>query len=272
MMGGDHSLAKRMTVAIWGIPLLVVCTLVGGLLFLALILTAHWLIVREFCRLAQKKGFPANPAIPTAFGSLLIIALYFEFWWAIPFLAALLLLTEVVRKDNQPFHRLGLYALSWLYISLFLSCMVLIRQHGGPRHLDGAVWILLMLTTTWICDTAAYWGGSKWGKSRLHSKASPNKTVAGFVFGAVAGLIWAAAWTQLPGIRYTVIDGIALGIIVGFVGQAGDLVESMYKRAADVKDSSDFLKGHGGVLDRFDSLLFASPVLLAYIILSGAWV
>lgn len=270
-MGGDHSLTKRMTVALWGIPLLVVCTLVGGLLFLLLILVANWLIVRELVALAQKRELPVDQAIPLASGSLLIVALYFELWWAIPLLAALLLLTEVVRKDNQPFHRLGLYALSWLYISLFLGCFVLIRQHGGPERLDGAVWILLMLTTTWICDTAAYWGGSKWGKSPLHSKASPNKTVAGFVIGAAAGLIWAVAWTQLPGIKYTIIDGTVLGLIVGFVGQAGDLVESMYKRAADVKDSSDFLKGHGGVLDRFDSLLFAAPVLLAYIIASGAW-
>ena len=190
---------------------------------------------------------------------------------SIPLLAAVLLLTEVFRKDNQPFQRLGLYALSWVYFSLFLSSLVLIRQHGGSRYLDGAVWILLMLTTIWICDTAAYWGGSKWGKGRLHVKASPNKTVEGFVIGAVAGLIWAMIWSQLPGIRYTIVDGIALGIIVGIVGQAGDLVESMYKRSAEVKDTSNFLKGHGGDLDRFDSILFISPVLLAYIYLSGAW-
>jgi phosphatidate cytidylyltransferase len=271
-MDSEHSLSRRMKVIYWGIPLILACTLVGGLLFLAFILVVHGLIVREFFALAEKKGYPGNPTIPLILGSLLMISLFVQWWWSIPLLAAILLLTEVFRKDNLPFQRLGLYALSWVYISLFLSSLVLIRQHGGPRYLDGAVWILLMLSTIWICDTAAYWGGSKWGEAHLHFKASPNKTVEGFIIGAAAGLIWAMIWTQLPGIRYTIADGFTLGIIVGIVGQAGDLVESMYKRSAEVKDTSNFLKGHGGVLDRFDSMLFSSPVLLAYIYASGIWV
>jgi phosphatidate cytidylyltransferase len=269
-MDSDHSLSQRLKVIYWGIPLIVICTMVKPL-FLIFVLVVHWLIVGEFFVLAEKKGYPGNQAIPLVIGSLLIICLFFQWWWSIPLLAAVLMLTEVFRKDNQPFQRLGLYVLSWVYISLFLGSLVLIRQHGGPRYLDGAVWILLMLTTIWICDTAAYWGGVKWGEARLHVKASPNKTVEGFAIGAAAGLIWALIWTQLPGIRYTVVDGFALGMIVGIVGQAGDLVESMYKRSAEVKDSSNFLKGHGGVLDRFDSILFTSPVLLAYIYASGAW-
>lgn len=270
-MSIDHSLRQRMRVVYWGIPLLVGCSLVGGLLFLALVLIAHWFMVTEFHRLAEKKEVPGIPAISLVSGSLLIIALYFQFWWAIPLLAALTLLAEVFQKDVVPFQRLGLHLQSWVYISLFLSTLVLIRQHGGPRYFDGAVWILLMFTTIWICDTAAYWGGSMWGKAALHSKASPKKTVEGFIIGGFAGLFWALIWTQLPGFRYSVTDGFVLGVIVGIVGQAGDLVESLYKRQAEVKDTSDMLGGHGGVLDRFDSILFTSPVLLAYLLMSGIW-
>ena len=270
-MNNDYSLKHRMRVVYWGIPLLVVCTIVGDLLFLVLILVAHWFMVSEFHRMAKKQEFPGTPGISLVAGSLLIIGLYFEFWWVIPLLAALLILTEVFYKDPVPLQRIGLHTQSWIYISLFLASMVLIRQHGGPRNIDGAVWILLMLSTIWICDTAAYWGGSKWGESPLHVKASPNKTVEGFIFGAVAALIWALIWTQLPGIRYTILDGFALGVIVGSVGQAGDLVESLYKRQAEVKDTSTMLGGHGGVLDRFDSILFVAPVLLAYILIAEIW-
>ncbi len=270
-MSDDHSLKQRMQVAYWGIPLLIICTLVGGVLFLALVLLAHGYIISEFHRLAEKKNLPSHPAIAGILGSLLIFAMYFEWWWGFPLFGVVLLLTEAFRKDNQPFQRLGVLSLGWLYISFFLGCLVLIRQHGGPGYLDGAVWVILMLTTIWICDTAAYWGGSTVGKIPLHTNASPNKTVEGFVIGAVAALIWALLWTQLPGIHYSAVDGIVLGIIVGGFGQAGDLVESMFKRTVDVKDTSDILGGHGGVLDRFDSLLFTAPVLLAYILLSGAW-
>lgn len=270
-MSDEHSLKRRLQVAYWGIPLLIACTLVGGVVFMALILLAHGLIMFEFHRLAESKNLPGNPIIAVILGSLLIITLYFQWWWGLPMLGAILLLTETFRKDFEPFERLGLLSMGWLYISLFLGCLVLIRQFGGPRYFDGAAWLILLLTTIWVCDTAAYWGGSVHGKTPLHTNASPNKTVEGFAFGAAAAMLWALIWTQLPWIHYSVSDGIAMGIIVGGFGQAGDLVESMFKRAVDVKDTSDFLGGHGGVLDRFDSLLFSAPVLLAYILLSNTW-
>jgi len=270
-VSNDHSLKRRIIVAVWGIPLLVAVTLLGGVVFLALVLVIHWFIITEFYRLAEKKGFPSNPWMSIFFGSALIVVLYLRWWWGIPLLAALMLLTEVFRKDVIPYHRIGLLAQAWIYISLFLGCLVLIRQHGGSGRWDGAVWVLLMFSTIWVCDTGAYWGGSAWGKSPLHIKASPKKTVAGFVIGAVVGLIWALGWTQLSGIRYTVWDGLALGIIVGLVGQAGDLVESLYKRQAEVKDTSNLLSGHGGAWDRFDSILFVSPVLLTYMIIAKIW-
>jgi phosphatidate cytidylyltransferase len=271
ILSDDHSLKRRMTVVVWGAPLLIGCALIGGVVFLALILVVHWFVMSEFWRLAEKKGFPNNSWMSLILGSLLIIIVFVGWWWGIPLLAAVLLLGEVFRKDVVPFQRLGISALGWIYISLFLGCLVLIRQHGGPGRWDGAVWVLLMFTTIWVCDTAAYWGGSAWGKNPLHFKASPKKTVVGFVIGAAAGLIWALAWTQLPGIRYRIVDGLVLGVIVGAVGQAGDLVESLFKREAEVKDTSNLLGGHGGALDRFDSILFTSPVLLAYIIIARIW-
>ena len=118
----------------------------------------------------------------------------------------------------------------------------------------------------WICDACAYYGGRRWGRRKLAPTVSPNKTwegtIAGFVgataFGAAAG-----AWTLLP--QLGPWRGALAGALVSSAGQLGDLVESLWKRGAGVKDSGVFLPGHGGVYDRVDSLLFAGPVLAAFV-------
>jgi phosphatidate cytidylyltransferase len=125
--------------------------------------------------------------------------------------------------------------------------------------------IIAIFASIWVCDSAAYFIGSAVGKHKLFPRVSPNKSwegaIAGFIF-AVITLI--AAHTLLLD-EISMVDAVIIGIIVGVFGQFGDLIESLVKRDAGVKDSSSIIPGHGGIFDRFDSILFSAPCIFLYI-------
>jgi phosphatidate cytidylyltransferase len=135
------------------------------------------------------------------------------------------------------------------------------------RHLadNGGDWLLFLFGTLWLSDTLAMFVGKAFGKRKLAPTVSPNKTVAGFIGGLTGGIIVALIlkWWRLPEIPLVELFGA--GIIVSLIGQLGDLAESCWKRSVGIKDSSAIIPGHGGVLDRFDSLLFAAPALYVYL-------
>ena len=129
----------------------------------------------------------------------------------------------------------------------------------------GGFTVLSVFASIWLCDSAAYFVGRAIGKHKLFERVSPNKTWE----GAIAGLVFAiggfvlAHHLLLP--YLSLRDALVCGGIVGVFGQLGDLGESLLKRDAGVKDSSNLIPGHGGVLDRFDSLLFVSPLIYCYL-------
>jgi phosphatidate cytidylyltransferase len=126
--------------------------------------------------------------------------------------------------------------------------------------------VLFLLGLVWICDSCAYYGGSRWGRHKLAPVVSPKKTWEGSVFGLVGATLFGAAagtWWLLP--ELGPVRGALAGAVASTAGQVGDLVESMWKRGAGVKDSGTFLPGHGGFYDRIDSLLFAGPVVAAFV-------
>ncbi|HAN94351.1 MAG: phosphatidate cytidylyltransferase [Limnochordia bacterium] len=141
------------------------------------------------------------------------------------------------------------------YVAVLYSFLVLVREHFGLS------WALFGFLATWATDTGAYFGGLRYGRRKLCPQISPNKSVEGALFGlvggAVAGIIFALA-TGRPILRLT-----AFALVLSCCGQLGDLVESAMKREKGVKDSGSILPGHGGILDRFDSLSFVFPVLYA---------
>lgn len=120
----------------------------------------------------------------------------------------------------------------------------------------GLAWFLLALFITWLSDTFAYVVGKTWGKRKLMPRVSPNKTIEGAVGGLVAAAITAVVCDSLFGMDIGVALSIGVGLVLGAVGQIGDLSESMLKRARGVKDSSNLIPGHGGMLDRIDALIF----------------
>jgi len=129
----------------------------------------------------------------------------------------------------------------------------------------GGYTVIALFVAIWTCDSAAYFAGRAFGRHKLFERVSPNKTwegaIAGFIFAI--GTFLLAREVVLP---YLSLSGaIVCGAIVGVFGQIGDLAESLLKRDAGVKDSSSLIPGHGGVLDRFDSLLFVSPLVFLYL-------
>jgi phosphatidate cytidylyltransferase len=127
--------------------------------------------------------------------------------------------------------------------------------------------VLFLLGLVWVCDSCAYYGGSRWGRHKLAPVISPKKTWEGSVFGFVGATLFGAAagsWWLLPELGPAC--GALAAAVASSAGQLGDLVESMWKRGAGVKDSGTFLPGHGGFYDRIDSLLFAGPVVAAFLV------
>ncbi|HEX9740327.1 MAG TPA: phosphatidate cytidylyltransferase, partial [Ignavibacteriaceae bacterium] len=125
--------------------------------------------------------------------------------------------------------------------------------------------IISIFAAIWICDSAAYYGGTALGKHKLFARVSPNKTWEGAGFGFVFAVITIVLAKIIILNFLSLGTAIAIGIIIGLFGQIGDLIESLFKRDAGVKDSSSVIPGHGGIFDRFDSLLYTAPVILLYL-------
>ena len=128
-----------------------------------------------------------------------------------------------------------------------------------PAGERGLGWVLLAVVVVWVGDSAAYLGGRALGRTRLAPLISPNKTVEGAGAGLAGSVLAAVAVNAISGLNLALLVAIAVGLCLGLMSQLGDLVESLVKRQLGVKDSGSLIPGHGGVLDRVDSLLFALP-------------
>ncbi|HEQ99654.1 MAG TPA: hypothetical protein ENO22_09975 [candidate division Zixibacteria bacterium] len=151
----------------------------------------------------------------------------------------------------------------FFYIMLF-NFLILIREMDIIRYDDyrwGAFWIWFLFAVIFVCDTAAYFVGKPLGRIKFSPTVSPNKTVEGFIAGLVFGSLAAYGFSLLALHDVAKWKMVLLGFTIALIGQLGDLMESLFKRRMGVKDSSNIIPGHGGVLDRFDSTLLALPTL-----------
>jgi phosphatidate cytidylyltransferase len=149
-----------------------------------------------------------------------------------------------------------------VYLGGGLGAGVLLHLDGKA---DGPGFVLLSLMLSWLSDTGAYFAGRFLGKKKLYEAVSPKKTVAG-AFGGIGGAVAGALLAHFFYLRsLPLVDGLALAIVAGAVGQAGDLGESLLKRSFGVKDSGGIVPGHGGLLDRVDALLFTSAITYGYL-------
>jgi phosphatidate cytidylyltransferase len=154
--------------------------------------------------------------------------------------------------------RIGWLLATPIYVGGTLSAVAMVREFEPT-----GAWVLLTMVLAWGSDTAAYFVGRKFGTTKLAPRISPKKTLEGSAGGLGASVIGAFIMSFfLPGLAP--LDAIALGILAGSAGQAGDLMVSALKRSSGVKDSGGILPGHGGILDRVDALAFTGPATWAY--------
>ena len=185
-------------------------------------------------------------------------------WFAIGLVFFLLLqLSWVVRRGGEMevnLRQTTLYLLGLLYVAGPVSLAVALRAVPGGAH-----YLLLACGIVWIGDTGALYIGSSLGRHPLAPQISPKKSVEGSVGGIIGSMVAAWVLARTLGIPLTFFSSLLVGAMIGGAGQMGDLIESMIKRAFHVKDTGHLIPGHGGVLDRIDSLLFAIPVLYLWI-------
>jgi phosphatidate cytidylyltransferase len=175
------------------------------------------------------------------------------------FLAFALLFLFRIRDIATTAREVAFAALAFLYIPLLLMHLVMLRQ--GPY---GVQWLLVIMLIVMTNDSAAYYSGCAFGKHRLYPLVSPKKSIE----GALGGLLGSIGGTLLARITFfpqlTLLDALLTAVFIGMLGQAGDLFESLLKRSFGVKDSGTSIPGHGGVLDRLDSIIFAAPATYYY--------
>ena len=287
-------LAKRVAVAVVGIPAVLATAWLGGWpLGLLLGAFSAW-AVHECFRFAARKeieplawiGVPAAPA----FVLLAVWRPSFRAFapWALGLVAVMSLVTLLAAMlqrgpARHPLAAAAITLLAPVYVGLPLAFAPLLHAMGSGVRTDegvsaglaGLLFVALPLTATWIGDAAAFFAGTAWGQTRakLAPTISPNKSWVGFwaglTGGGVAGLLWYALVERVIGAEATPAgygSAVLMGVILGLAAVLGDLVESLLKREAGVKDSGTFFPGHGGVMDRVDSLLFTIPAAFALLV------
>jgi len=256
---------KRVITALWGIPLLIVAIWFNEPLPWFTVFAAVWglLAVFELYRMMA-----VSRILPLAcFGLIwtLLFILRPQFDFSVPLLLTSAVVLSLVLLVFGPKKEGAFTAWAWamagvLYIGWLLSYLVALRLDAGRA------WVFLALFATFGSDTAAFFVGRALGRHRLAPRISPAKTWEGAIAGLLGAIIISLLFTlptplQLP-LSYG--QAVLLGILVSIFGQIGDLVESLLKRHTGVKESGSMMPGHGGVLDRMDSVVFAGVVVYLY--------
>lgn len=253
-------LSKRVISAAVLIPVVALCLYFGGLAFFALVAVAALLAMYEYLRLMRALSYTPSYALGLAGVAFFLLDAQWPQWGLLPFgllLLPIVTLSYEVFSGNAPnaLLRWALTLAGALYLGYLPGLFLRLRALD-----NGINWLIVALLGTWICDSAAYFVGRAWGKRKFAPNISPKKTwegaIAGFVVGIVA-VVLLATWLLDLSIGWSLLAGAVLV----FGATVGDLAESVIKRQVGVKDSGSLIPGHGGALDRIDSLLFVVPLM-----------
>lgn len=257
----------------WSFAALIMAIIVGGQI--------------EFYRMAQKAGYYPQQIMGVASGTLIFIVAFVLMWLLdknseldsrylaitvglvlyIILLLPMMFIRELFRKSATPIANIATSLMGVIYVAMPLSLLLFI-----PLLLGNGEWkpwtLLFYIFIIWANDVFAYLFGISFGKHRLFERISPKKSWEGFVGGLLGAMAMGYVAATIMGGDY--IKWIGMALIAAITGVFGDLVESLFKRSVDVKDSGQVLPGHGGWLDRFDALLLSVPFAFIYLVICAA--
>jgi phosphatidate cytidylyltransferase len=268
-------LRTRILSAIVLLPVILLLAYVGGIPWLVVIAAAGVIAWLEMTRLLRRDSNLIYPWLGFVFIPVLIASAYAPRVEAfLPFgsrvgnadillflLTGLILISLTLALFDRGEHPTANWAMTVagiIYLGLLLNAFVTLRERS-----DGFWWVLLACSLTWIIDAAAYFVGRAFGKHKWWPRLSPKKTWEGLIGGSIAGII-AAPLLGMWWLNLSPWLGLVLGVIAVIAAPLGDLSVSLFKRMAQAKDTGNLIPGHGGVLDRLDSLLFIVPVVTCF--------
>ena len=276
------NMVKRILVGLVGIPATIALIYSHQLAFSALIIPLTTLALVEFYRLAESKH-----AVPNTFlgitGSIVLQLLFLLYTVSTREQAASILVyltvaaivfvlstlaAEMFRAQENALLNTSLTVFGVTYVTVCLSMLMMIRSNVNTNGFDGASLTMTLFAGVWMCDSAAYFAGLAFGRHKLFPRVSPKKTWEGAIGGGLAavGIVIAMFTWLMPSVE--IVHAVVIGLIIAVFGPIGDLAESWLKRDAVVKDSSHIIPGHGGILDRFDSMLFVAPIVVVYLVIT----
>ena len=267
------SFKKRLFTGALLVLVMTICILVSKytffLFFAALIMLSLW----EFYSIFESIGKSPQKIAGIVVGVLVFVIMFLQangydynefLLLSVSILGTVFLfINELRRKSDSPFENIGITLLGILYIALPISLLWPIAYRENIYEYNSHI-IIGYFIIIWVYDSMAYMTGKRFGKRRLLERVSPKKSwegaIGGYVFALLVSYSLSVYFTEL-----TLIQWLVVGTLVSVFGTIGDLTESMFKRSVNIKDSGNLLPGHGGLLDRFDALFLAVPVVYLYL-------
>ena len=261
---------KRVISAIVLVLLILVFIIIGGAIFKVGVLGIIAIAMYEYVNVYKKTN---NKVIMSVIIFGYIINVFIMFFnkaeLLLPMVYLIVLLSMAIPVFTKSYNVISsaITIVGYIYIINFFTLLAFMREWENGNRL-----VLLVFIIAWFSDTFAYYIGRFLGKRKLCPEVSPKKTVAGFIGGMIGSctgvLLWANVIVKIEQSWYQLI---LFGIIAGIISQIGDLVASLIKRYIGIKDYGNIIPGHGGILDRFDSILFTTPIVYYYIKLFLGW-
>jgi phosphatidate cytidylyltransferase len=266
------NLQQRIIAAIIAVPCLLFCVLYSDYTFLVLFLVIGILAQLEFYKLV---GSISDNLPLTFYGTFCGVVMHvlaffiergdlaYQYYYILsPLLTFIFFIKLYKSKDEKPFKNIAYTFLGIIYVALpftLFTVLAFIKNDTyDPNIVLGCLFLL------WSSDSGAYFAGTKFGKTKLFERVSPKKSWEGSIGGLVTAMVVATIISKYY-TNYSSFQWYAIGVIIVVAGTYGDLVESLFKRSINIKDSADTIPGHGGFLDRFDGLLLSIPFIIPFV-------
>ncbi|MEQ9426132.1 MAG: phosphatidate cytidylyltransferase [Cyclobacteriaceae bacterium] len=270
ILSNYNNLTQRIVTALIGVAIILTAITWNAWAYFGVFLFLTIFSQLEFYKLIKIHGIVPLRILGTMAGALIFtltfliekMVLHQNWYFGIFPLVSIIYFIKLYKKnETRPFTNIAFTFLGIIYVAVPFSLINVIAFIKGPYNYEPLIGMLFLL---WASDTGAYFAGTKFGKTKLFERVSPKKSWEGFLGGAALSLLFAYGFSvYFP--QYSWVEWSIISAIIIIAGTYGDLVESLFKRSMEIKDSGRALVGHGGFLDRFDGLLLSVPFILMFL-------